>query len=170
MDLNPIVLSIPVFFILIGIELVAERITHRKLYRLPDAIANLSCGITSQLSGLFLKIFAIGVYEILHHNFNLFTWERNWLYWLMLFLLADLAYYWAHRKSHEINLFWGGHVVHHQSEDYNPVGCPPAEFITGYLDVCLQSSACLSRLPDVRLRVDVGPDNPISVLDSYRDH
>jgi hypothetical protein len=37
----------------------------------------------------------------------------------MLFLLADLAYYWAHRKSHEINLFWGGHVVHHQSEDYN---------------------------------------------------
>lgn len=119
MDLNPIVLSIPVFFILIGVELLAERITHRKLYRLPDAIANLSCGITSQLSGLFLRIFAIGAYEILHHNFNQFTWQRNWLYWLMLFLLADLAYYWAHRKSHEINLFWGGHVVHHQSEDYN---------------------------------------------------
>lgn len=119
LDLNPIVLSIPVFFILIGVELLAERITHRKLYRLPDAIANLSCGITSQLSGLFLRIFAIGAYEILHHNFNLFTWQRNWLYWLMLFLLADLAYYWAHRKSHEINLFWGGHVVHHQSEDYN---------------------------------------------------
>jgi hypothetical protein len=41
------------------------------------------------------------------------------VYWLALFLLADLAYYWAHRMSHEINLFWGGHVVHHQSEDYN---------------------------------------------------
>jgi alkylglycerol monooxygenase len=36
-----------------------------------------------------------------------------------LFLLTDLAYYWAHRMSHEINLFWGGHVVHHQSEEYN---------------------------------------------------
>ncbi|MBX2963256.1 MAG: sterol desaturase family protein [Cyclobacteriaceae bacterium] len=119
MDFNPIVLSIPIFFILIGIELVVERFSHQKLYRLPDAIANLSCGITSQLSGLFLRIFAIGVYQVLHQNFNLFTWERNWLYWLMLFLLADLAYYWAHRKSHEINLFWGGHVVHHQSEDYN---------------------------------------------------
>jgi alkylglycerol monooxygenase len=33
--------------------------------------------------------------------------------------LVDLAYYWAHRTSHEVNLFWGGHVVHHQSEDYN---------------------------------------------------
>ncbi len=119
MNLNPIVLSIPIFFLLIGIELVVERFTHRKLYRLPDAIANLSCGITSQLSGLFLRILAIGVYEVFFTNFALFQLERNWIYWVALFFLVDLAYYWAHRMSHEINLFWGGHVVHHQSEDYN---------------------------------------------------
>ena len=119
MNFNPIVMSIPIFFILIGIELVVERITNKKLYRLPDAIANLSCGITSQLSGLFLKVFAIGIYQLLHQNFNLVIWDKTWVYWLALFLLADLAYYWAHRMSHEINLFWGGHVVHHQSEDYN---------------------------------------------------
>lgn len=119
MNLNPIVLSIPIFFILMGIELVVERITNKKLYRLPDAIANLSCGITSQLSGLFLKVFAIGIYQLLHENFNLVAWDKTWFYWLVLFLLADLAYYWAHRMSHEINLFWGGHVVHHQSEEYN---------------------------------------------------
>jgi sterol desaturase/sphingolipid hydroxylase (fatty acid hydroxylase superfamily) len=105
--------------VLIGIELVVERITNKKLYRLPDAIANMSCGITSQLSGLFLKVFAIGIYQLLHENFNLVTWDKTWIYWVALFLLADLAYYWAHRMSHEINLFWGGHVVHHQSEEYN---------------------------------------------------
>jgi alkylglycerol monooxygenase len=119
LNVNPIVLSIPIFFILIGIELLVERFTNQKLYRLPDAIANLSCGITSQLSGLFLKIFAIGIYQYLFQHFALFTLEKNWLYWLALVLLVDLAYYWAHRKSHEINLFWGGHVVHHQSEEYN---------------------------------------------------
>jgi alkylglycerol monooxygenase len=119
MDVNPIVLSIPIFFILIGIELLVDRFTHKDLYRLPDAIANLSCGITSQLSGLFLKIFAIGFYQYLFENFSLFTWDRTWLYWVVLVLLVDLAYYWAHRMSHEINLFWGGHVVHHQSEEYN---------------------------------------------------
>lgn len=102
-----------------GIELIVERLTHQKLYRLPDSIANLSCGITSQLSGLFLKIFAIGAYQFLFEHFAFFTLERTWFYWLMLFLLADMAYYWAHRMSHEINLFWGGHVVHHQSEEYN---------------------------------------------------
>ncbi|MBX2966642.1 MAG: sterol desaturase family protein [Cyclobacteriaceae bacterium] len=119
MNINPIVLSIPIFFVLMGIELVVERISHQKLYRLPDAIANLSCGITSQLSGLFLRIFSIGAYQLLFEHFAFFTLERNWFYWLMLFLLADMAYYWAHRMSHEINLFWGGHVVHHQSEEYN---------------------------------------------------
>ncbi|MEK6780742.1 MAG: sterol desaturase family protein [Bacteroidota bacterium] len=119
MNLNPIVLSIPIFFILIGLELAVERLSHRKLYRLPDAIANLSCGITSQLSGLFMRVLAIGVYEMVFASFALFTLEKNWLYWLGLFLLTDLAYYWAHRMSHEINLFWGGHVVHHQSEEYN---------------------------------------------------
>jgi alkylglycerol monooxygenase len=96
-----------------------ERLSHRKLYRLPDAIANLSCGITSQLSGLFMRVFAIGVYEVLYTNFAFFPWTKTWVYWLLLFLLVDLAYYWAHRMSHEINLFWGGHVVHHQSEEYN---------------------------------------------------
>ncbi|MEQ9412877.1 MAG: sterol desaturase family protein, partial [Cyclobacteriaceae bacterium] len=119
MNLNPIVLSIPIFFLLIGIELAVERFSNRKLYRLPDAISNLSCGITSQLSGLFLKILAVGVYEILFSNFAFFELEKGWLYWVALFLLVDFAYYWAHRMSHEVNLFWGGHVVHHQSEDYN---------------------------------------------------
>lgn len=120
MNPNPIVLSIPIFFILIGIELIIERFTHKQLYRLPDAIANLSCGITQQLSGLFLKIVAIGVYQIVYEHFRLLSLDGSqWWYWVSLFLLVDLAYYWAHRMSHEINLFWGGHVVHHQSEDYN---------------------------------------------------
>jgi sterol desaturase/sphingolipid hydroxylase (fatty acid hydroxylase superfamily) len=118
-NVSPIVLSIPVFFLLIGVELLVARFTHKDLYRFPDAVANLGCGITSQLSGLFFRILSIGVYEILFDNFSLFAWDRTTAYWVMLVFLADLAYYWAHRMSHEINLFWGGHVVHHQSEDYN---------------------------------------------------
>src|ERR1051325_5113757 len=122
MDINPIVLSIPIFFLLIGIELVVERLSHRKLYRLPDAIANMSCGITSQLSGLFMRLLGVGVYELLSKQVSLVDVKAAipaWAYWISLYLLVDLAYYWAHRMSHEINLFWGGHVVHHQSEDYN---------------------------------------------------
>src|SRR5690349_19945636 len=98
-------MSIAIFFVLIGIELVVERISNKRLYRLPDAIANLSCGITSQLSGSFLKVFAIGVYQLLYENFNLITWNKTWICWVALFLLAYPAYYWAHRLSHSLNLF-----------------------------------------------------------------
>jgi alkylglycerol monooxygenase len=122
MSINPIVLSIPIFFLLIGIELVVERLSHRKLYRLPDAIANMSCGITSQLSGLFMRVLGVGVYELVFASTALIDVKGSmpgWAYWLTLFLLTDLTYYWAHRLSHEVNLFWGGHVVHHQSEEYN---------------------------------------------------
>lgn len=119
MNLNPLVLSIPIYFILMGIELIIERFSHKRLYELADSIANISCGITSQLSGLFLTLLGVGVYQMVFEHFAFFTLHQNWVYWLSLYLLVDLAYYWAHRMSHEINLFWGGHVVHHQSEEYN---------------------------------------------------
>jgi alkylglycerol monooxygenase len=119
MNLNPIVLSIPIFFTLIGIELIVERFTNKDLYKLPDSIANMSCGITSQMSGLFLNILGVVAYQIVFEKLAFLSWERTWYYWLFLFLLVDFAYYWAHRMSHEVNLFWGGHVVHHQSEEYN---------------------------------------------------
>jgi sterol desaturase/sphingolipid hydroxylase (fatty acid hydroxylase superfamily) len=39
--------------------------------------------------------------------------------WTGVFLLVDLCYYWLHRLSHEVNILWAGHVVHHSSEEYN---------------------------------------------------
>jgi alkylglycerol monooxygenase len=123
LNFNPIVHSIPIFFILIGIELVVERFTNKELYKFPDAVANISCGITSQLSGLFLSVLGVGVYVVVFEKLALIEMSENatsqWWYWIALILLVDLAYYWAHRMSHEVNLFWGGHVVHHQSEEYN---------------------------------------------------
>ncbi|MCC2546016.1 sterol desaturase family protein [Hymenobacter sp. BT175] len=119
MSLNPIVLSIPIYFALIGVELLVERLQHTERYRFHDAITNISCGMTSQIAGVFLKVGVVGVYELLYTHARLFDVPRTWATGLLLFVLADLCYYFAHRYSHEINFFWGGHVVHHQSEDYN---------------------------------------------------
>jgi len=119
MNVNPIVLSIPVFFLLIGIEVVIQQIQHRRLYRLNDALTNISCGITQQVSGVFLKLFGIGLYTLVYEYLAVWAIPSNWLSLTILFVAVDFAYYWAHRMSHEINLFWSGHVVHHQSEEYN---------------------------------------------------
>ena len=119
MNLNPVILSIPVYFFLIGVELIVQWVTHRKIYRLNDALTNISCGITQQLSGLFLKVLSFTVYVVVFEKFRFMTLPNNWITVTILFFAVDFCYYWAHRMSHEINLFWGGHVVHHQSEDYN---------------------------------------------------
>lgn len=117
--INIVVLSIPIYFLLIGIELLIQRFQKRQIYRLNDAVTNISCGITQQLTGVFFKVLSIGAYYLVYEYLRLFTIPGNWLTWIILFFAADFCYYWAHRMSHEINLFWGGHVVHHQSEDYN---------------------------------------------------
>ncbi len=119
MNFNPIILSIPIYFLLIGVELVIQWYSKRKLYRLNDAVTNISCGITSQLTGIFLKVVGVGAYTLVFNYFSLFEVSSTWYTFIILFIGADFFYYWAHRMSHEVNLFWGGHVVHHQSEDYN---------------------------------------------------
>lgn len=119
MNFNPVILSIPLYFILIGIELLIERFSSKKLYRINDALTNINCGIIQQITGVFFKVLSVGFYQYVFENFALLELNQTWWYWVLLFVGVDFFYYWAHRISHEVNLFWGGHVVHHQSEDYN---------------------------------------------------
>lgn len=118
-SLNPVVLAIPVFFILMGMEVVYDFVKQRKMYRLSDAVTNISCGVVEQITGLFAKIFTVAAYHFIYVHFAIFDLETTWYWILLTFIGVDFFYYWAHRLSHEVNLFWLGHVVHHQSEDYN---------------------------------------------------
>src|SRR5215218_300374 len=139
-----ILVSIPFFFLLIGGELAYAAWSGRRLFRLNDSVADLSCGILSQVSGVFSKLFAIGIYLwVLNHLAvqrwiaPVPAWVRGapfaraeafpWFHvnaaalasWAAVFVLVDFCYYWSHRLSHEINVLWAGHVVHHSSEEYN---------------------------------------------------
>lgn len=123
-----IVLAIPVFFLLIGIELLFDRLRKTKYYRFNDAIVNLSLGVGSQVSGIFLKLFVFVGYYYLYEHFRLTTMpgmdsgHATWavvLTFTALFIGVDFFYYWFHRLAHEISVLWGSHVVHHQSEEYN---------------------------------------------------
>ena len=63
-----ILFSIPFFFVLIGAELAYAAWSRRRLFRLNDSISDLSCGILSQVSGVFSKLFAVGIYVwVLEH-------------------------------------------------------------------------------------------------------
>jgi alkylglycerol monooxygenase len=119
---NLIVLSIPIFFALIGLEVAWDQLKGRGLYRLGDSLANIGCGIMDQSTGLFSKVLVVGAYTAVFHLTSAWRpWEMSASagVWVAAFVLSDAAYYWAHRLSHGVNILWIGHVVHHQSEDYN---------------------------------------------------
>ncbi|MBK8341303.1 MAG: sterol desaturase family protein [Flavobacteriales bacterium] len=114
-----IVLSIPLFFALIGAELLWSWRSGKPVYRLNDFVANLGCGIGSQVVGAFTKTFIFAAYLWTYDHWRLFTLESTALTALTAFLLIDVLYYWFHRLSHEVGFLWAAHVVHHQSEEYN---------------------------------------------------
>jgi alkylglycerol monooxygenase len=116
---NLIALTIPFFFALIALELVVARKKRRSVYRLGDALTDLSCGIASQVPLAFYGAFQVGVYAWVFDHHRLATMQPAWLPWLVAFVAVDFIYYWWHRGSHELNFLWAAHVVHHQSEDYN---------------------------------------------------
>ncbi len=116
---NYIVYSIPVFFLLIGIELIIDKFRKTGYYRLNDSLSNINAGITEQVTGAFLKAFVVGIYAWIFTQYSRWHIPANIFTWIILFIAVDFFYYWFHRLAHEINVLWGGHVVHHQSEEYN---------------------------------------------------
>jgi len=116
--LNPIVLAIPAFFLLIGLELLFTR--GRGFYRLNDSVNDLSCGILQQLVAVFLKGALFAAYLVVWDRYRLLEIPLDApLAWGVCFVGVDFFYYWFHRASHEVNAAWAAHVVHHQSEEYN---------------------------------------------------
>jgi len=118
--MNLIVASIPLFFILIGIEMVAARVLERRVYRFADSFADLGCGMVEQLLGAMVKGLLFAGYLALYAKARLFDLPQNsWVVFAVCFLAVDFLYYWFHRTSHEVGAFWAAHSVHHQSEEYN---------------------------------------------------
>lgn len=115
-----ILYAIPFFFLLIFIELGYGLARKNNTYRLNDTINSLSMGSLSRLQGLVILGFSGGVYELVVQRYQLtqLPADEAWV-WISCFLLYDFAYYWKHRFGHEVALFWGSHVAHHQSENYN---------------------------------------------------
>jgi len=115
-----IALAIPVFFALIGVEWLWAKLRGEKLYRLNDSVSDLGTGILDQVLGVFVKALTVGAYALVWERFRVAEWEASsgWT-WVVCFLGVDFFYYWFHRVSHESNLPWGAHIVHHSSEEFN---------------------------------------------------
>ncbi|HEX5155467.1 MAG TPA: sterol desaturase family protein [Parafilimonas sp.] len=113
-----ILISTPIYFIIIGIELLLSHISHRKTYTLKDSLANLYLMLLNSGIDLAFRLVYLAIlqYFFLH---AVTQWDNNVGYWMLLLLAEDFLYYWLHRFDHEIRFFWATHVTHHSSEKLN---------------------------------------------------
>jgi alkylglycerol monooxygenase len=116
---NLIALAIPLFFVFIGLELAVAKSRGLTVYRTGDALGDLGCGIGQQLVSVLIASAVLSTAYATLYAHRLVTLPEGVLPWVVAFLTVEFAYYWWHRLSHEVNLLWAAHVVHHQSEDYN---------------------------------------------------
>lgn len=115
-----IIYAIPLFFALILLELWLDWRKQKLTYRFNDALNSLNLGMMSQITAVALKTIQISFYVLIYQNFAPLQLGLDSLWvWAFAFVAYDFSYYWFHRMSHEINVLWAGHVVHHQSEEYN---------------------------------------------------
>jgi sterol desaturase/sphingolipid hydroxylase (fatty acid hydroxylase superfamily) len=117
--MNIILMAIPLFIVLIAIELVVDRIRQTNYYRFNDFISSLNLGIFSRITGILKTASAFSVYLLVYQHFALTQLESSIAVWVLAFVGYDLAYYWSHRLNHQIAVMWGSHVVHHSGEEYN---------------------------------------------------
>src|SRR5262249_5854124 len=111
-----VVLAIPVFFLLIGLELLITRIQEKDYYTLNDSIADLGCGLVSQLFEAGMKTVLFAGYFYLYGHWRLFEIPGGAVWsWVACLLGGGFLYYWFHRKSHEVQALLAPHVGHHPS-------------------------------------------------------
>ncbi|MBN8488548.1 MAG: sterol desaturase family protein, partial [Burkholderiales bacterium] len=112
-----IVLAVPVFLALIGLEWWWGRRRGFDTYRLNDALASLSLGVINQVVPLLL---GFGIYAWVWQHAALWHLPAQaWWVWLLALVGLDFCYYWLHRAGHRVAILWAAHAVHHQSEEYN---------------------------------------------------
>jgi sterol desaturase/sphingolipid hydroxylase (fatty acid hydroxylase superfamily) len=117
--LNPIVIAIPIFGLLIALEAYLVIRENRENFDRKDTWTNIFIGFMSVawgvLFGLVTSLIYLWGYELAPVKMPM---NALWA-WVILLFVDDFAYYWFHRFGHEVRFFWNFHVVHHSSNQYN---------------------------------------------------
>ncbi|MCA0431523.1 MAG: sterol desaturase family protein [Bacteroidetes bacterium] len=118
-DFLLVLISTPIYAIVIGAEFFYSHIKNKGLYSTKGLFSNIY--LTALNMGLDLLVRVI-VFNILtfFYQYKFFTLAATpILYWVALILCEDFLYYWLHRIDHYCRFFWAAHVTHHSSEEFN---------------------------------------------------
>jgi len=142
---NALLIAIPVFIVLMLIELLYGYFKQNQTYTILDTVASISSGLINVLKDSLGLIVILVSYPFLLSHISVLTLEATIPTFIIAFISLDLATYWNHRLSHKVNVFWNLHVIHHSSEEFN-LACAlrqPISNILGFFAIFLIPAAIL---------------------------
>lgn len=89
-----------------------------RLYDLRDTAINLAMAVGGLATSALGLAISLAISTVLYEH-RIFELEQGVGTWLVLLAAEDLCYYWFHRVSHRVPLFWAAHEAHHSSRRYN---------------------------------------------------
>ena len=112
-------ITTPIYIVVIGAEIILSNLHLKKYYSLKDTLMNVYlCIINGGIDLLFRAVYLVIL--IVMYQFHFIKWPSNsLLYWFLLFISEDIAFYFEHRVDHFCRFFWAVHVTHHSSEEFN---------------------------------------------------
>jgi sterol desaturase/sphingolipid hydroxylase (fatty acid hydroxylase superfamily) len=113
-----ILISTPIYFIIIGVEILLTHLHERKSYSWKNVGSNLYLMLLNTGIDVGFRVVYFAILQFFYQR-SLITLEEGFLYWFALLIAEDFLYYWLHRFDHEVRLFWAVHVTHHSSEQMN---------------------------------------------------
>jgi alkylglycerol monooxygenase len=131
---NILLITIPIFLILIVVEVSYGVWKKDQKHSYMDTISSLSSGFTNlmvDILGLGIIIFS---YPFFYERLKIVELEESILLYFLAFVCVDFASYCHHRLKHSINIFWNMHVIHHSSEEFN-LACALRQSITNNLGI-----------------------------------
>ncbi|OYY70652.1 sterol desaturase family protein [Sphingomonas sp. 28-63-12] len=115
---DPVQYAVPAFILLVLAEMLVAWARDKSRYEPRDTLTSLSLGLGSTVAGVIVggTAYAIASWA---WQFRLFDIGWQWYWFVIAFVIDDLAYYAFHRSAHRVRWFWASHVIHHSSQHYN---------------------------------------------------
>tara|TARA_B100000315_G_scaffold183011_1_gene171945 strand:+ start:144 stop:968 length:825 start_codon:yes stop_codon:yes gene_type:complete len=110
--------ALPIFFILIIVEILVGGWKNKQSYSKKDTVASLSMFVGNVVIILATKSLFYIFYAMLY-EYRIFEIENNVWGLIGHFIAIDFVFYWFHRFSHQVRFLWASHVNHHSSEHLN---------------------------------------------------
>lgn len=114
-----LLIAMPVFLLFVLFEKWYGWRKEKESMRTMDMISSLSSGITNVTKDVLGLSFSIISYGWLVQHLAIIHITATIPVYIVAFLALDFAGYWTHRATHQVNVLWNAHIVHHSSEEFN---------------------------------------------------